>query len=643
MLKYIATILIVFSLLNTISFSQSKKLKLEKEQRVERVQVSESQVPSFYKDYQLRKKSLLPKTNAEPQDLMFANYDWIYNDYVPNKLVMFDLDGDGEKDPIALGEHGDPTRLTRIAYIDDFGSNFYALYGVDNQTGIEYRTGYNGHLILDEANQALYPIVYDFLSGALLNYIWAIDLATDITAPTKVTTDTYSGGWPRMTLLASGDFLSIDDNTYDGNFKIMRSTDGGATFDSVNAIGADDPDFWFLGLANDPIIESNGTKVSIITKLERNEDDYIGLYEDLFPGEEGGVPEDSADAMYHYYSLDGGNTWQGEIFEIDGKKDQVINREVWPLISTWDKGDFVVSNDGVTHLIHIGINTITGIDTEGNITWSYPIYYWNDSDKNWMALSDTATENNDPVPTGVTYDRPGNMLGNSAGTIAVSEDGKVVAAVWVIPEYSGEWGHSDINIYPGDGGSNSAEVYYTDLVYAFSYDGGKTWSAPEALEEIKNYPEQWPVLSPIVEVNGDQATINYMYYMDPLPGSSILTEPSNGTSPDCKWVYNSKTFTIGSVGVNDDYALLKNYSLEQNYPNPFNPGTDIKFTLAKAGNVSLKVYDILGREVANLVNGTIEAGAHTVNFNASNLSSGVYLYTIKADNFSMTKKMMLMK
>jgi len=85
------------------------------------------------------------------------------------------------------------------------------------------------------------------------------------------------------------------------------------------------------------------------------------------------------------------------------------------------------------------------------------------------------------------------------------------------------------------------------------------------------------------------------------------------------------------------------YSLSQNYPNPFNPSTKISFSLPKAGSVKLIVFDILGREVATLVNDYRTAGTHSVEFNALNLASGVYLYRIESGDFSDVKKMMLIK
>jgi hypothetical protein len=85
------------------------------------------------------------------------------------------------------------------------------------------------------------------------------------------------------------------------------------------------------------------------------------------------------------------------------------------------------------------------------------------------------------------------------------------------------------------------------------------------------------------------------------------------------------------------------YTLEQNYPNPFNPTTTIRFALPTSSDVSLKVYDALGNEVMSLVNGFKNAGSHSVEMNASNLSSGVYFYKLQAGNFVATKKLTLIK
>ncbi|HEY3249916.1 MAG TPA: T9SS type A sorting domain-containing protein [Ignavibacteria bacterium] len=98
------------------------------------------------------------------------------------------------------------------------------------------------------------------------------------------------------------------------------------------------------------------------------------------------------------------------------------------------------------------------------------------------------------------------------------------------------------------------------------------------------------------------------------------------------------------VGVtNISGTIPDGYVLSQNYPNPFNPTTNIKFSLPKAGNVKLVVFDILGREVTTLVNEFKTAGNYLVDFNALNLASGVYFYKITANDFTETKKMLLIK
>jgi hypothetical protein len=90
-------------------------------------------------------------------------------------------------------------------------------------------------------------------------------------------------------------------------------------------------------------------------------------------------------------------------------------------------------------------------------------------------------------------------------------------------------------------------------------------------------------------------------------------------------------------------ALPVQYTLEQNYPNPFNPSTTIQFALPQQHEVRLTVYNMLGQEVATLVNGVMEAGVHTMKFDASRLASGVYLYRIQSGSYTMTRSMLLIK
>jgi photosystem II stability/assembly factor-like uncharacterized protein len=100
-------------------------------------------------------------------------------------------------------------------------------------------------------------------------------------------------------------------------------------------------------------------------------------------------------------------------------------------------------------------------------------------------------------------------------------------------------------------------------------------------------------------------------------------------------------FIVGVIPVNN--IIVNNYKLHQNYPNPFNPVTNIQFDIPKSDFVKVKVYDILGKEVENLLNEFKSAGSYLISFDASRLGSGIYFYKLTAGNFSETKKMILVK
>jgi hypothetical protein len=100
--------------------------------------------------------------------------------------------------------------------------------------------------------------------------------------------------------------------------------------------------------------------------------------------------------------------------------------------------------------------------------------------------------------------------------------------------------------------------------------------------------------------------------------------------------------TTGSTGVDQD-ELPEGYALDQNYPNPFNPVTTIEFALGGSGQVSLAVYDVLGRKVATLVDGVQHAGSYRVSFNAAALSSGVYFYRLETPVGARVQTMTVLK
>jgi hypothetical protein len=104
------------------------------------------------------------------------------------------------------------------------------------------------------------------------------------------------------------------------------------------------------------------------------------------------------------------------------------------------------------------------------------------------------------------------------------------------------------------------------------------------------------------------------------------------------------TLTVGEVGTATEIAGVPwSFILEQNYPNPFNPTTTIAYTLPAASEVSLVVYDLLGRAVATLVEARQEAGRHEAAFDAGRLPSGVYVYRLRARSFTATRRLVVLK
>ena len=125
--------------------------------------------------------------------------------------------------------------------------------------------------------------------------------------------------------------------------------------------------------------------------------------------------------------------------------------------------------------------------------------------------------------------------------------------------------------------------------------------------------------------------------------AGIVGNGSGGTVNAGTTFYLDDLTFSGATAVQPDENTALSFELAQNYPNPFNPTTTISYTLPKSSFVTLKVYNLLGQEVAELVNETQFAGKHSVEFTGTDLPSGLYVYKIAAGNFTQTRKMMLLK
>ena len=136
----------------------------------------------------------------------------------------------------------------------------------------------------------------------------------------------------------------------------------------------------------------------------------------------------------------------------------------------------------------------------------------------------------------------------------------------------------------------------------------------------------------------------------PLPenlaytNSTVLTYGEDGFPVgDLNWFPDKKADWITGIKKDNIETIPSEYTLSQNYPNPFNPSTTIKFSIPKAGNTKLDVFNILGQKVATLIDKELSAGAYQYQFDAGNLTSGIYFYKLETNDYTEIKKMMLLK
>ena len=149
-------------------------------------------------------------------------------------------------------------------------------------------------------------------------------------------------------------------------------------------------------------------------------------------------------------------------------------------------------------------------------------------------------------------------------------------------------------------------------------------------------------ISPLTFAGGT-VSVQFSYTSPTTPGidtiwSTVVAGYSNGFN----WATEKSIIVTGVTGIQNNGNAAK-FTLSQNYPNPFNPSTNISFELPENTFVSLVIYDVNGKKVDELINGEMSQGTHDVKWNASNMASGVYFYTLKANDVVMTKTMIMTK
>jgi hypothetical protein len=177
---------------------------------------------------------------------------------------------------------------------------------------------------------------------------------------------------------------------------------------------------------------------------------------------------------------------------------------------------------------------------------------------------------------------------------------------------------------------------FCDIYASMSSNGGATWTPPRNITNTPNMDERYASMSQW----NQPGFVNLVWQVDPQPGSAAFTD--NAPLTRAWQVYYKLDLSI-LTGVGEDGNVANNFRLSQNYPNPFNPATKIDYVVPVSGRVTITVYDVLGREVATVLNEDLEPGTYQAVFDGSSFSSGVYYYKMTAGAFSQTRKMMLVK
>lgn len=194
----------------------------------------------------------------------------------------------------------------------------------------------------------------------------------------------------------------------------------------------------------------------------------------------------------------------------------------------------------------------------------------------------------------------------------------------------------------------NADSFFCDIYASYRHIDDAEWAAAMNLTETSNLNENSTHFAPSLAKtdlgNGEVEYTGFSFYCYPQ-GVNYGYFDSNGDEVVLPTPYYAAAVnvTYGTNSVENEVDNNFSYNLSQNYPNPFNPSTSIKYEIANTANVTLKVYDVLGAEVATLVNKVQAPGSYTATFDASRLTSGVYIYEITAGDFVKSAKMMLLK
>jgi photosystem II stability/assembly factor-like uncharacterized protein len=283
------------------------------------------------------------------------------------------------------------------------------------------------------------------------------------------------------------------------------------------------------------------------------------------------------------------------------------------------------------------------------------LFYSDDHGDNWTSIP---IGNNNIFLESMAVDAQGNLFLSGSnffveGLVFISTDGGTTWSDTALTQFSTRSFlaidnsdrlyavfNGDEFFYSDDAGTtwntiNATGLPANSIVEQFAFDSGNHIYAATQSKGIfysEDSGNNWTDKNDgLPSANGYYPDFNFLYIN---PGDAVYA----GTYSDGLFIGGENPTVIDPI-----LNVPDQFSLEQNYPNPFNPTTTIGFNISERGFVKLTVYDLLGKEITTLINEEIAAGKYTVEFDAGNLSSGIYFYQLEAENFKQTRRMILMR
>jgi len=560
-----------------------------------------------------------------------SNYDFAWNSGIRD---FVDVDADGN------------VHIAAFVRTDELENNRHVVYwfdpgGANEISGIVSTQDGMGWANVQTMSDGRATIVYHVdTKGFLIDVIQGFGLFTKVTEPV------VESIWMH-TQIGSDDVIWYATNHSEGNSGtpsdstlVWFSNDEGTTWTQVTTVTTG---FHVAGPA-EPVVRVSMDNSEVLVKNEW--DDNLAV------GADPRAALDSTDMTSYAWSTDNGTTWNNVIVTFDPYLnivggDTTLVADVFMsaagtedtlIVENFSQTDIIYDYLGNVHMVMSGYSW--HFDPIADSTqFAWPILHYNSARgelaANFVEITDTDISHSDWLHDAVDQDLwPGNALGISYPTISAAPDTSFLVVIWSQPRYIN--GQID----------SSGGFMLSDIWLSMSPDLGNNWTAPEKIVDEPGLNVTFPTLAKPLTPTGTPGEYAYhmMYLEDHVPGVWIFATPQSGPGL-AQWVYMTDTLTIPViVGVEDDDAIFAtSFSLKQNYPNPFNPSTKIEFALNERSRVTLTVYNMLGQEVATLIDGLMEAGGHNITWNASNAASGVYFYKLSAGDISRTKKMVLLR